>query len=172
MENVNGLASYKNGEFIKEIIEDFENVGYEVDYNVLDSADFGVPQHRKRIFFIGNRLNLPNNFPQPTHFKKRGKKKRFVSVWQAIGDLPRIRAGKGAETMEYNKPIVHEYQDWARKGSSNVFNHVSRAHKKRDTNTFKSMNSTFRFIKFFFNWVNFTFLSIQGIYKKKKIVKS
>jgi len=143
MENVNGIASYRNGELMEEIKREFEKIeelktaGYIVDYRPLDAADFGVPQHRKRVFFIGNRLGLPNPFPEAQD--DCSKKKKFVSVWNAIGDLPILRAGGGSETMEYNRHTFHGYQDWAREGSPRVFNHVARPHKPRDLETFRQM---------------------------------
>lgn len=143
MENVTGIASYRNGELMEEIkrefeiTEELERAGYTVDCRSLDAADFGVPQHRKRVFFIGNRLGLPNPFPKAQDH--RSKKKKFVSVWNAIGDLPILRAGGGSEAMEYNRRTFDKYQDWARKGSTRVFNHVARPHRPRDLKTFRQM---------------------------------
>jgi len=135
MENVVGMASYRNGELMGEIKHEFETAGYVVNHRPLDAASFGVPQHRKRIFFIGNRLGLPNPFPDG----ENDLAENFVSVWDAIGDLPVLRAGGGTETMEYNRPAFHEYQEWAREGSTNVHNHIARPHKPRDIETFRQM---------------------------------
>jgi DNA (cytosine-5)-methyltransferase 1 len=142
MENVKGITSYRNGELMKEIkrefeiIEELETAGYTVNYRPLDAVNFGVPQHRNRVFFIGNRLGLPNPFPEA---KADCYMEKNVSVWNAIGDLPMLRAGGGKEIMDYNKPTFHFYQNWARDGSSHVFNHVARPHKPRDLETFKQM---------------------------------
>lgn len=142
MENVRGITSYRNGELMKEIknefeiIEELETSGYTVDYRPLDAAEFGVPQHRKRVFFVGNRLGLPNLFPVATHGPS---KEKFVSVWNAIGDLPSLRAGGGAEIAEYKKPTFHKYQEWTREDSPQIHNHIARPHKPRDIETFKHM---------------------------------
>jgi DNA (cytosine-5)-methyltransferase 1 len=120
-----------------EMIEELEIAGYTVDYRSLDAADFGVPQHRKRVFFIGNRLGLPNPFPKAQDHGSR--EKRHIPVWNAIGDLPILRAGGGSEEMEYNRHTFDRYQDWAREGSSRVLNHVARPHKPRDLETFRQM---------------------------------
>jgi DNA (cytosine-5)-methyltransferase 1 len=142
MENVRGITSYRNGELMKDIKTEFETIeesgtpGYKVDYKPLDAAEYGVPQHRRRVFFIGNRLGLPNPFPETTHGPSKAK---FVTVWDAIGDLPILRAGGGAEAVEYKKPAFHEFQKWAREDSSKVFNHVARPHKSRDIETFNQM---------------------------------
>jgi DNA (cytosine-5)-methyltransferase 1 len=132
------LASYRDGLHLKEIMDDFENVGYKVDYKLLDAADYGVPQHRKRIFFIGNRISMTNPFPESV-FKGCCTEIEPITVWKAIGDLPRVKAGKGSEVMEYNRPTFHPYQDLARNGSRCVFNHVARPHTERDLQTFRSM---------------------------------
>lgn len=139
MENVAGMASYRDGELLKEVKDDFQHLGYNVDYKPFDAVDFGVPQHRKRIIFMGNRLGVPNPFPDSRSSRGNSPSDDPVTVWQAIGDLPPIKAGKGCEVMEYNKSAFHTYQEWARKGASNVFNHVARPHTDRDIRTFRSM---------------------------------
>jgi len=138
MENVSGMASYANGELIEKIKSEFKTIGYTVDYGVLDAADFGVPQHRKRIFFLGNRLGMQNPFPRTPQRDCSGCNDS-ISVWNAIGDLPPLRAGGGKEIMEYYKPTFHKYQEWARAGSSRVPNHVARPHTPRDVETFRYM---------------------------------
>ena len=63
MENVEGMLSAKNddGEPVVEVIKDqMQDIGYDARVQVLDSADYGVPQHRNRLFFIGNRLGEEN----------------------------------------------------------------------------------------------------------------
>ena len=138
MENVRGIRSYRDGQLMSEIRQEFENAGYIVDYKQLDAAEFGVPQHRKRVFFVGNRLGLANPFPEPMS-KGCSNRERTISVWDAIGDLPSLRAGKGTEIMEYDRDTFHSYQEWARTGSSHVYNHVTRPHTQRDIETFKLM---------------------------------
>ena len=65
MENVEGLRSMLGGMIEKKILEDYKNIGYEINVTVLNSADYGVPQIRKRVIFIGNRLGLKNLHPKP-----------------------------------------------------------------------------------------------------------
>ncbi len=66
-ENVRGLSNMAGGQVLKRIIEEFEGLGYQVDWRLLNAADFGVPQHRERVFIVGNRIGVPNPFPTPTH---------------------------------------------------------------------------------------------------------
>lgn len=82
-ENVRGLTLGKHAEFLGELIAALGNAGYDVQspYRVLNAAEYGVPQDRKRLFVIGARrgLRLPN-YPKPHD--------RRATVWDAIGDLP------------------------------------------------------------------------------------
>ncbi|PKP14803.1 MAG: DNA (cytosine-5-)-methyltransferase, partial [Bacteroidetes bacterium HGW-Bacteroidetes-23] len=57
MENVARLYNHNKGETRKEIIKDFQEIGYKVECKILNSADFGVPQVRKRVIFIGTNQN-------------------------------------------------------------------------------------------------------------------
>jgi len=68
MENVKGLASMQDGEVIQNVCRQFQQCGYHVKWDVLDAADFGVPQHRERVFIIGRRVDVmafPSNAPRP-----------------------------------------------------------------------------------------------------------
>lgn len=65
MENVEGLRSMLNGQVEKKIISDYEEIGYKINVTILNSADYGVPQTRKRVIFIGNRINRKNKHPKP-----------------------------------------------------------------------------------------------------------
>jgi DNA (cytosine-5)-methyltransferase 1 len=83
-ENVKGLTIGKHRQLLEELIEAFHGKGYEVllPYSVLNAADFGVPQDRRRLFLIGAKkgLRLPK---YPT-----GATAARTTVWEAIGDLP------------------------------------------------------------------------------------
>lgn len=82
-ENVKGLTLGKHVEFLKELIAALGNAGYDVvlPYSVLNAADFGVPQDRRRLFVVGARRGLPlPNYPTTSGYR--------TNVLQAIGDLP------------------------------------------------------------------------------------
>jgi DNA (cytosine-5)-methyltransferase 1 len=89
MENVTGLSSISGGTLIESIVNEIKASGYEnVDFRVLKAEEYGVPQERRRIVFIANRLGLPVKFPRKSH---DGQLAPFVNVWDAIGDLPEIQ---------------------------------------------------------------------------------
>ncbi len=87
MENVARLYNHNKGETRKEIINDFEKSGYKVECKILNSADYGVPQIRKRVIFIGTRFNQKIEFPQKTTDK-------YITVKEALRDLPPLSAGE------------------------------------------------------------------------------
>ncbi len=63
LENVKGLTNHDNGNSFKVILQELENAGYKVFYQVLNSVDYGVPQMRERIYFVGIRKDLvPDDF--------------------------------------------------------------------------------------------------------------
>lgn len=56
-----------NGKVEEKIIEGYREIGYEINLTVLNSADYGVPQFRKRVIFIGNRVGKKNYHPKPLY---------------------------------------------------------------------------------------------------------
>ena len=73
LENVKGLINHNNGRSLNSIIKLLNNSGYEVAYKVLNSTDYGVPQLRERVYFVGIRKDLytkPFEFPKPVKHKK------------------------------------------------------------------------------------------------------
>ena len=82
-ENVKGLTLGKHIKFLDELIETLEKSGYQVvlPYQVLNAADFGVPQDRRRLFLVAARAGVQLPSYPPQHNKR-------INVWDAIGDLP------------------------------------------------------------------------------------
>ena len=89
MENVPNLLTAENGYFKKEITELFEGVGYTIASDVLNAADFGVPQNRKRAVIIGKLGSEAIDLPVPTEER--------VTIWDAISDLAYLNSGEGGE---------------------------------------------------------------------------
>ena len=87
MENVARLYTHNKGETRTEIISRFRKIGYYIECRILNSADYGVPQIRKRIIFIGSRLTKSITFP-----KKNTETQK--SVKEAIHDLPYLKSGE------------------------------------------------------------------------------
>lgn len=104
-ENVKGLLSMHKGWAIKKIKEDFEKVddaGYNVQYKLINFADFGIPQRRERVIIVGirNDLNIEFEFPKPTHENKH------VPVKQALKGVENVSANN--ELMRVQKSTVEK----------------------------------------------------------------
>lgn len=121
MENVPNIVSIGNGDVRKAIIQDFEKLGYKVVYKILLASDYGVPQNRKRAFFIGLRGNVEYIFPNPLV-------KIHVNSKEAISDLPSYSLNDGSE---YVWPPESEYQKTMRENSIGLFNHQITAHTEQ-----------------------------------------
>lgn len=135
MENVVGLLHQHTaeGEKVIEVIRDeFRKIGYEFEIWRLNAVDYGVPQMRERICLVGNSSGSRISPPSPTHTRKGEEgKQRAITVWEAIGDLPAIKAKEGSEYMEYDAPASTDYQRARRERSSGVYNHVAMRHTDR-----------------------------------------
>lgn len=135
MENVKGILSMKKGAVINLIQDEFESAGegYNVDYKLLLSSDYGVPQTRERVIMLGFRKDLKifPEFPKPINMKKN------ISVWDAISDLPQINAGEGDEIQEYASKPLNNFQKKMRVSSRNIHNHVAMKHTQRLIDRFK-----------------------------------
>lgn len=81
-ENVKGLRSMLNGLVEKKIIDDFKEIGYEMNVTVLCAADYYTPQKRERVIFIGNRIGKKNHHPKPIL-----KPTEYITTGQSISDL-------------------------------------------------------------------------------------
>ncbi|MCM1220079.1 MAG: DNA cytosine methyltransferase [Lachnospiraceae bacterium] len=90
-ENVKGLTNLAKGKVFQMILDDFSNLGYKVTYQILNAADYGVPQIRMRVIIVGvrNDIDFDYKFPEPTHDKDGGKNLPcWVSVAEAMAPIP------------------------------------------------------------------------------------
>jgi DNA (cytosine-5)-methyltransferase 1 len=132
MENVKGLLIARKGAYRDEVVASFGALGYQVTGQVLLAADYGVPQLRERVFFAASRLGGDLTLPVPTHGRptvlpvQAGQLRPYVTLGEAIGDLPQIGDFSRADPLPYSAPPACEYQQSRRQGSSEVYNHVSR----------------------------------------------
>lgn len=120
MENVSGLTSIADGGIIREIEDGMDALGYRVKWKILKAEQFGVPQERRRIVFIANRIKAPIRYPKPTHGPGL---KPYVTIWDAIGDLGEIENGDLQGTDQYATGPMNDYQRELRAGANRVPNH-------------------------------------------------
>ena len=137
MENVLGILSMRNGKVKNKILEGFEAAGYNVEVEDLYAHHFGVPQMRRRVFFIGNRIGRPIIWPTQTHWDLRNNSNRlvafkkikpFITVGEAISDLPLLDNDKGEEAVNYCNLPNSDYQKKMRRLSQKIYNHVASNH--------------------------------------------
>jgi len=110
-ENVKGLLSIQNGQVIKMIINDFKSLGYNVEYRLLKTSNYGVPQNRERVVIVGNRLGLKNPFPKITHGIENDllnkNIKPSISVKDVVGHLANIRTRD--KPFELNGKMIYNH---------------------------------------------------------------
>lgn len=127
LENVPGLLQLHDGIGAKRIIEEFGKVGYNMSSKLLYAPDYGIPQIRKRVFFVGfSNQSLEFQFPEPTVAKEN-----YVTCEDAISDLPVLENIYGDEIQEYETEPLTEYQKLMRKNSNNIYNHIGTIHEEK-----------------------------------------
>lgn len=123
VENVKGLRETAQGKFEHLILSELKLLGYSADLWVLCAADFGVPQKRHRLFFIGRRKGAVPNAP-PASVKK------YVTVKQAIADLPHLDVGASIDELQYKKSQPSLYAKLMRESLKSCAGHLVTANNK------------------------------------------
>ena len=147
MENVPGILTVGGGSVVEEIYESLEALGYECEGRILYARDFGVPQLRRRVFFIATRLGWNEElFPEGTFGpcpKPKPRSNDYIHTWDrqagqryghlnavkvgpAISDLRAIGNGGGADRLPYTTPARTILQKMLRNGERFVPNHKTR----------------------------------------------
>lgn len=149
MENVPAIIKHNNGVTTKRIKEYFETLGYTVYPIVLNAANYGVPQKRKRAFFIGVR-DSKDAFNEPKKICADPEKGdcrllNWLTVGDAISDLPPLNAGEGNEVCSYTCDAKTSYQVVMRRDARGVFNHVARNYGEMDLKTFSIMSEGMKY---------------------------
>jgi DNA (cytosine-5)-methyltransferase 1 len=88
VENVSGMIRSDYKHLLKDQIEIFSQAGYSVYSSVLNAADYGTPQDRKRIFIVGIRRNIDIKYVFPTATHGPNLSKAYLSIRDAISDMP------------------------------------------------------------------------------------
>lgn len=114
-ENVVGILSMDKGNLFKQVQAEFEDLGYNLQYQVLDAVNFGVPQHRERVILVG--FKGDNNFVYPAATHGEGLKP-YVSLKDAIGDLPVLKSGE--KKTNYASEATNEFLEFVRKNTSDI----------------------------------------------------
>lgn len=125
LENVPGMVQTNGGIGAKRVVEDFAKIGYRMVSKLLYAPDYGLPQMRKRVFFVGLRDGDEEFvFPDPTVDKTH-----YVTCGDAIADLPSLQTDEGEitygeEEQDYVMPPQNDFQRRMRAKSQRVHNHI------------------------------------------------
>lgn len=127
IENVSGMKSTKNGEFVKNIEKEISNAGnYKVNSKLLNAADYGVPQKRQRLIFIGVKGDEYFDFDKMIKTNGPDTDKEYVTVKEAIGDLPSLENNE--EKNQYRCKPFSDYQKLMRNNCDVLTCHKSPNH--------------------------------------------
>jgi len=155
-ENVPGMLSLGDGVIFERILQALEEQGYHLSVKIMFAAHYGIPQERWRTIILGSRGASAPNHPYPTHYAtaranfKGGKTmtfpmlpleqpilKPFVTLGEAIGDLPRLAMGEGGEIVSYDKPALSEYARRMRSAETVTYNHFANVFGPRNVERMK-----------------------------------
>jgi DNA (cytosine-5)-methyltransferase 1 len=144
MENVLGIRSASGGEYFSRVQRDARAIGYRVHAQVEDCVELGLPQKRRRQLFVGTRQGLPDYFRSKLQPAPRAC--WHPVLWEAISDLPPVKAGEGEEICDYDmEHRRHHVERFGRRYLYNVLEiarstkltaHRARPHSERDLRDF------------------------------------
>lgn len=123
IENVPGLVGLFKGQIKDSIIERLTALGYDVQYKILCSADYGVPQSRRRVVFVG--------LKDKSFDFDNIKSKETVTCEMALSDLPPLVETLGEDPAEYETNPKNSYQKLMRSNSKKVRNHIAASHSDK-----------------------------------------
>ena len=121
IENVKGMLTLNKGAFVKDLIERFgpEGLGYNITYQLLNAADYGIPQNRYRVFYVGI-LNREFTFPEPYGYQLTAK--------DGISDL------EGSNNEHYGSEPQNDFQKTMRGNCSHPINQDYTSHTEQTIN--------------------------------------
>lgn len=159
LENVLGMLTLYNGAGAQRVREDFESIGYELeDPRILYAPEYGVPQIRKRVFFVmklKEEIKGTFKYPEPELTESE-----FITTEQAISDLPSLIGSEDYslnQLWDYKEQSLSIYQSFMRKDSITIHNHIPTKHA----------DETVRLIKLVPEGKNYKALPIEELEKRE-----
>ncbi|QUR95155.1 DNA cytosine methyltransferase [Macrococcoides canis] len=130
LENVPGMLTLYNGAGAKRVIEDFTKIGYKVATpQILYAPDYGVPQIRKRVFFVmlhNSMGSVDFKYPEPIIDESQ-----YINCEDAIEDLPSLNNVDNyslGQEFRYHVEPMSQYQKLMRQNSKMIYNHIPTNH--------------------------------------------
>jgi len=143
LENVPDMALGDDMTVIRHIVDSLQTAGYETHLDIVEAPDYGIPQHRQRLILVALRdQEKPFQWPTPAE---------PVTIWDAIGDLPKLGDGVGADVLPYvNRGARTDFQKQARFSVPDhertvVYDHVTRTVRDDDRQAFQLMKPDTRY---------------------------
>lgn len=118
-ENVKGIIETEGGMFVENIASQFDELGYTVEFSILNAADYGVPQKRNRFFLVASAHGIKFEFPEPTT-----PRNNYITVRDAFIDLPNLQNGANECILPYKGPASTYYSKLMRKKLKETSNHL------------------------------------------------
>ena len=128
LENVTGMLTLSKGLIKEDILKRARALGYNVNFKVLNTSTFGIPQRRSRVFFIGFLQSVANK-----DFEFPEGKCEPISILEALGDLPSL--DNGNDNTIYPCPPKTDYQKMIRDGMTELHNHILSKHTEKTKQT-------------------------------------
>lgn len=144
LENVPQLRTKHKGVLFDALIGTASEFGYDLHITVLNAAEHGVPQNRKRLFIVGTPPGASFGFPAPSTDPLRGTRTRTVR--EALEDLPAIQDGCRLGALPYSRSPTTEYQRYLRSKTGLVGNNVCRVSNDRAKRVFRHMKPGDRYM--------------------------
>lgn len=144
MENVSGILTMANGQVAKKIIKMYGDIGYSCQAKTLVAADYGVPQLRKRVFFVGAKngelksIKIPktnSNYSYQKTLFEANKLAKYLTVSDTLSDILEVQPFRngnfGEESFkEYPEPPKTVYQEYLRNNSDKLYDHFAPNHSQ------------------------------------------
>ncbi|MEH7248597.1 DNA (cytosine-5-)-methyltransferase [Neobacillus niacini] len=143
-ENVPGILSAKKGKVFEEIQAQFDKIGYSILsgpnsgdlQNVLNFADYGIPQTRKRVLLFGFKKELDLQYP--SYMNEKFDWGHALNAKHVLDDLPFLSPGEGTDgIVDYHNKKLTKFQDLMRRESPGVLNHQARRIQERDREIYR-----------------------------------
>jgi DNA (cytosine-5)-methyltransferase 1 len=146
IENVPGMASHLNKEYVKRVEDGLRELGYAVHSEMINAKYYGIPQNRLRLFFVARRVfrnswdaaeKALNRVWERIHLEKSDTR---VSFMEGVSGLPRLSPGEGSDVLRNG--FKGKPSDYASKMVSNggiIFGHIARKHNPRDLEAYATM---------------------------------
>ncbi len=133
LENVPDLAEWDGGAVLIGFCDALRTMGYDTDARILNAYEYGVPQHRMRLFIVGVRDGLKFQWPRVDSLQP--------TLWDAISDLPKIAGGNRVERLPYGGPLT-AFQRRMRHGLDSsdegwIYDHIVREVRADDLQAFR-----------------------------------